>query len=149
MVLRLDTIKPNKGSRKTRKRIGRGLSKKGTYSGRGTKGQRSRSGGKSSLQLKGIRTIMLATPKTRGFRSTKAKPEVVNLLELAKNYADGAKVTPESLVKKNLINTVKNGAKILGKGEISIKLIIVGCSASESAKIKIEKAGGSLTNNAS
>ena len=147
MVLRLDTIQPNKGARKTKKRIGRGLSKGGAFSGRGTKGQRSRSGGKSGLKLKGLRKIMLSTPKTRGFKSSKATPEVVNVSVISKNFADGAKVTPEQLQKKNLVKKIRHGVKVLGNGEISIKITITDCRISQSAKEKIEKAGGTVIMN--
>ena len=144
MVLRLDTIQPKKGARKSKKRIGRGLSKGGAFSGRGTKGQRSRSGGKSGLKLKGLRKIMLSTPKTRGFKSSKPTPEVVNVSGIAKNFADGAKVTPEHLLKKNLVSKIRNGVKVLGNGEITIKVTVTDCKVSQSAKEKIEKAGGTV-----
>ncbi|MFH1404471.1 MAG: 50S ribosomal protein L15 [Patescibacteria group bacterium] len=143
--MQLNTIKPSKGSKKTSKRLGRGLgSGKGTYSGRGSKGQRSRSGGKSGLKLKGLRSIMLSLPKKRGFKSNKPKPEIVNLNVLAKVFADGDSVNPKMLLKKGLVKKVENGVKILGSGSIGIKITIEGCLVSKSVKEKIEKAGGQV-----
>lgn len=144
MALTLHQLKPKKGSRKTIKRVGRGLGSKGTYSGRGTKGQRARSGGRSGLQLKGLRKIMLSTPKQRGFTSQYAKAAVVNLSDLARKFAAGEKVTVDTLHKKGLIRNTSSGAKILGKGALAIKLSVEGCAVSASAREAIEKAGGSI-----
>lgn len=144
MPLTLHTIRPAKGAQKKRKRVGRGLSKKGTYSGRGSKGQRSRSGGKSGLQLKGLRQIMLATPKKKGFKSNKPTPEVVNVGTLSKTFAEGNTVTPQALLEKGLVSKIANGVKILGNGSLSIKLSLTGCKVSKVAKEKIEKAGGTV-----
>jgi len=144
MALSLHTLKPSKGSKKSKKRIGRGLGSTGRYSGRGLKGQRSRSGGKSGLKLKGIRQIMLATPKKKGFKSGRIKPEVVNVADLSKTFADGNKVTPKVLLQKRLISDGTRGVKLLGNGSISIKLTVADCAVSESAKKKIEDAGGTV-----
>ena len=144
MTLSLHTIQPKKGSHKTKKRVGRGLASKGRYSGRGSKGQRSRSGGKSGLKLKGIRTIMLAIPKKRGFNSNKPKAQVVNVGDLAKAFKEGSKIAPKQLLSKELISNTKVKVKILGRGTIGIKVSVSGCLVSESAKAKIEKAGGEV-----
>jgi len=143
MALSLHTVKPNKGSRRTSKRVGRGLGSKGTYSGRGVKGQSARSG-VSGLKLKGLRAIMLAQPKLRGFTSLKGKSETITLTQLSRAFSDGAKVTPEILIAKGLANQNKSGIKILNTGTIAIKLSIIGCRVSAGAKEKIEKAGGSV-----
>lgn len=142
MNLSLHTIAPKKGSRRQPKRVGRGLGSTGSYSGRGVKGQRARSGGRAGLKLKGIRPLMLATPKKRGFLSAKARMAVVNVGDLAKEFANGSKVNPKALLAKKLISDVSGGVKILGKGEIGIKLTIEDCQVSTSAKQKIESAGG-------
>ena len=144
MALSLHTVKPNKGSRRTSKRVGRGLGSKGTYSGRGVKGQSARSG-VSGLKLKGMRHIMLAQPKLRGFTSLQGKSETVTLTDLSRAFADGAKVTPEAIIAKGLADQNKMGIKILATGTIAIKLSIVGCRVSAAAKEKIEKAGGTVT----
>ncbi len=142
--LTLHNLKPAKGATKGRKRVGRGWSSKGKYSGRGMKGQRSRSGGKSGLKKKGLRQVMLNIPKKRGFKSPHPKLENVNVSDLAKNFADGDLVTPKVLLQKGLIDTTKNGVKVLGNGEISVRIDIKDCKVSEVAKTKIEKAGGGI-----
>ena len=142
MILSLHTLKPQKGARRTSKRVGRGLGSTGSYSGRGVKGQRARSGGRAGLKLKGLRPLMLSTPKKRGFRSPKAKHVVSNIGDLAKAFANGATVNPKILLKKGLIENVTLGVKILGKGSIGIKLTVEGCFLSASAKQKIEHTGG-------
>ncbi len=144
MTLTLHTLKPKSGSKRDKKRVGRGLGSKGTYSGRGVKGQRARSGGRSGLKLKGLRPLMLATPKRRGFNVGKPRPVIVNVGDLAKIFANGAKIDPNVLLKKGLIDKIGAGVKILGKGEIGIKLSFSGCLVSASAKAKIEKAGGTF-----
>lgn len=143
MAITLHTIKPAKGARKAAKRVGRGLSKGGSYSGRGVKGQRARSGGRSGLQKKGIRHIMLSIKKSRGFKSQYEKPMVVNLGVIAKSFPDGAKITPSALVRKGLIPS-EGKVKVLGEGTIAIKVIVEGCKVSATAKEKIEKAGGAI-----
>lgn len=144
MTLSLHTLKPSKGSKKDKKRVGRGLASTGTYSGRGVKGQRARSGGRSGLKLKGLRPVMLATPKKRGFKPSRPQPVILNIGDLAKEFANGAKVNPKILLKKGMVEDISAGVKILGKGEIGITLLISGCLMSASAKAKIEKAGGAI-----
>lgn len=145
MSLSLHTIKPSPSSKKSKRRVGRG-GKRGTYSGKGLKGQKSRSGA-SGLKRRGIRQLMESTPKLRGFKSLRKKPEVVNLIDLNKKFQDGDKITPKTLLLKGLVTKTKNGVKILGNGNIKIKLEISKCQISASAKEKIEKAGGSITEN--
>lgn len=115
---------------KFRKRVGRG-GKRGTYSGRGLKGQRARSGGKSGLKRLGLKPLMTQTHKLRGFKSNRPKPEVVNLHTLDKYFKDGELVTPQKLLKLGIIKTTKNGVKILGQGELKKELTIKGCLMSK------------------
>lgn len=141
MVLSLNTIRPALGSRHRKKRIGRGnASGHGTYSTRGQKGQRARSGGRKGLKLKGFRTMILSIPKLRGFKSHRPKPTILNLKDLNRISED--KITPQVLLKRGLVRALKNGVKILGEGEIERPMIVEGCEVSESAKEKIEKVGG-------
>lgn len=144
MSLSLHTIASKKGSRRQPKRVGRGLGSTGSYSGRGVKGQRARSGGRAGLKLKGIRPLMLATPKKRGFLSGKVRPVVLNVGDLAQVFVNGAKVNPKALLANGLISDITSGVKILGKGEIGIKLTIENCLVSVAAKQKIESAGGMI-----
>ncbi|PJA47276.1 50S ribosomal protein L15 [Candidatus Uhrbacteria bacterium CG_4_9_14_3_um_filter_36_7] len=144
MSLHLHTLKPAKGSIKRKKRIGRGLASTGTYSGRGVKGQRSRSGGRNGLQKKGLRPILLNIPKSRGFKSIREKPCIVNIEQLNHLFMDGARITPDILFAKGCISDKAHGVKILGKGTIQKKFLIEHCLISASAKEKIETAGGSV-----
>src|SRR3989338_6774178 len=143
MSLTLHSIHPQKGASKSKKRIGRGLGSTGTYSGRGVKGQGARSG-VSGLQKLGIRQVMLATPKNRGFKSGRIDAQVVNVADLSKNFKSGTKVTPQVLQKKGLIESANAPVKILAKGTISISIILTDCSISGAAKQKIEEAGGTV-----
>ena len=145
--LTLHNLKPAKGATKKRKRVGRGWGSKGKYSGRGMKGQRSRSGGKSGLKKKGLRNVMLNIPKKRGFKSPHAKKAVVNVGKIASVFSDGSEVTPIELKNKGLISTVRHGVKVLGNGKIEIKVTVKDCLVSASAEAKITKAGGSIVEN--
>lgn len=144
MSLALHNLKPSVGAKKTKKRVGRGLGSTGSYSGRGVKGQRARSGGRDGLQKLGLRSLMLKLPKNRGFHSLKDKPTVVNLDVLAKNFADGATVTPKLIAEKKLVRSAEHGVKILGQGDIKHRLVIKGCPVSKTAEEKILKAGGEI-----
>ncbi|MFA6131844.1 MAG: 50S ribosomal protein L15 [Patescibacteria group bacterium] len=144
MSLALHKIKSSVGAKKGKKRIGRGLGSTGSYSGRGVKGQRARSGGRSGLQLKGLRSLMLKLPKQRGFQGLKDKPVVINLQILAKHFSESATITPKILLAKGLISKLEGGVKILGQGEIKHRLVIKGCHVSKPAEEKIIKAGGEI-----
>lgn len=119
------------------KRIGRG-GKRGGYSGRGIKGQKSRAGRKIRPQW---RDIIKKIPKKRGYSSPslKEKPAVVNLDVIEKNFKVGEKVSPQTLAEKGIIKRKETKVKILGSGEITKKVIIENCQISKSAKEKIEK----------
>ena len=142
MSISLHTLKPDSSTRKANKRIGRG-GKRGTYSGRGLKGQKSRTGS-SGLKRKGMRQLIERTHKLRGFKSIHSKPAIISLAVLNKNFKDNDKITPAILFRKKLVNDLKNGVKILSNGGIKIKLNINGCSLSGTAKKAIEKAGGKI-----
>ena len=147
MPLSLNTIKPANGATRRRKRIGRGnASGHGTYSTRGLKGQRSRTGGRNKLKRLGFKKILAQTPKLRGFRSAKPKNQVVNLRDLNQAFADGAKINAVSLLKAGLITTIANPVKILGQGELRLKnLEFSGIKLSAGAKAQLEKFGGKLS----
>jgi large subunit ribosomal protein L15 len=142
--MQLQDLKPIHKPKK-RKIVGRG-GKKGTYSGRGVKGQKARAGRK----LKPIiREILKKYPKLRGykFKSKKEKPIVFNLEFFKKKFKEGEEITPETLLKKGLISRIKGRLpklKILGKGEIKKKLIFKGFLFSKRAKEKIEKSGSKI-----
>jgi len=121
MALSINNIKPKKGSTKKRKRVGRGnAAGQGTYSGRGLKGQKARSG-VSNLKRLGMKQVLLRAPKKHGFSSLKPKKQIVNLIEINKHFKGRDIVSPEILLKKGLIDNIKSGVKILGKGELKAK----------------------------
>ena len=130
---------------KRKKRIGRG-GKRGTYAGRGIKGQKARAG----RRLKPvIRELIKKYPKLRGYKVKKEelKLAIVNIETLEKKFQIGEVVTPKVLLEKKLIRRIKGRlprVKILGKGKLTKKLIVEGCFFSKSAKEKIEKAGGNI-----
>lgn len=131
---------------KNRKRIGRGNSSgTGTYSGKGLKGQKSRSG-VTGLKRLGMKQVLLRTPKLRGFRSLQPKKQNVSLKDLNLQFKDGDKIDVKTLFEKKMINTPKIGVKILGNGELELKKIqLFGITATKSAKEKIEKLGGKIS----
>ena len=139
--MQLHQLKPIHKLKKP-KRVGRG-GKKGTYSGRGVKGQRARSGGRSGLQLKGMRNILLAIPKHRGFKRSIELAEAVNLAAVAGVFNDGAIVTPELLKQKGLIRRTI-GVKLLKASELTKKFTVKGCRVTKGAREQIEKAGGQI-----
>ena len=135
--------------RKAKKTIGRG-GKRGTYSGKGNKGQKARSGGNVDPLFEGGRSSLTERmKKMRGFKSMHAKKVIVKLENLEKKFKAGEDVTLESLVKNGLVDKsqAKNGVKILASGEISKKLSIdKKILLSKSAKDAIIKAGGEIKN---
>ncbi|MCX6796508.1 MAG: 50S ribosomal protein L15 [Candidatus Falkowbacteria bacterium] len=139
MTLNISNLKPAIGSIKKRKRVGRGNSSgHGTYSTRGLKGQKSRSG-VSGLKRLGMRQVLLRTPKLKGFTSLQPKDQVVNLSLLNRYYKDGEVVSPQTLLARKLIKSSKQGVKILGDGELKLKnLQLVGLKISKSAWEKIK-----------
>ena len=139
MPLSLDTIKRGKNTTKKRKRIGRGnASGTGTYSGKGLKGQNSRSG-VSGLKRLGMKQVLLRTPKVRGFKSGREKAQIVNLIDINKNFKDGESVNPTSLFAKNLVDKKEKTIKILGTGKLTVKnLKFSNVKMSKSVKIQID-----------
>ncbi len=140
--LALNTLKSSAGSRRQRRRVGRGNASRGTYSGRGAKGQRSRTGGRRGLIRRSLRALMERVPKRRGFRSLHPKYVVVNLALLEKQFKDGEVVTPAALAAKHLVPSRFYGVKILGSGSISRRLTVRAHAFSVAAKAAVEKAGG-------
>jgi len=143
MAISLHNLSPRKGSKTTKKRVGRGLGSTGTTSGRGQKGQKSRAGS-GGYQRIGMKKLLLQTPKLRGFKSAKPKMAVVNLADIAGHFGAGELVTPETLAAKKLISTQKDGVKLLSEGEITVAIKVSGCSVSKVAAEKILAAGGEV-----
>lgn len=133
---------------KKEKRVGRG-GKRGTYSGRGLKGQKARAGHKMRPEL---RDIIKRLPKMRGrgknsLLTIGRKPAVVNLDAIEATFADGATVNPLELINHKLVRAVSGKppvVKILGRGTLTKKLTILSCVVSASAIKKITAAGGTV-----
>jgi large subunit ribosomal protein L15 len=153
--LNLSNLKPAQ-ARKNRKRVGRGLgSGKGRYSGRGLKGQKSRSGSRKMRPgfEGGQNPIYMRLGKLRGGTSADAMPvgphrtstAPVNVATLEERFDAGAEVTPDSLVEKGVLKNTKTDVKILGNGDLKKKLSVTAHAVSASAREKIEAAGGSVT----
>jgi len=131
-------------NQKPKRRVGRG-GKKGTYCGRGVKGQKSRSGANINPIFEGGRSTLIEhLPKIRGFKSIFPKNQVISLERISQYFNDGETVSPATLHEKRLIRKMKVPVKILGSGEITKKITVEKCLVSKSAREKIEKAGGSL-----
>src|SRR5918993_3662149 len=146
----LHNISPKPGSRRPRKRIGRGEGSRGKTSGRGHKGYGSRSGAKKKAGYEGGQNpIHMRMRKLRGphkkqsmpFENFRTHTQPVNVSDLEARFDAGAEVTPESLRSAGLA-TRRHPVKVLGRGEISTKLTVRAHAFSASAREKIEGAGG-------
>jgi large subunit ribosomal protein L15 len=153
--LNLSNLKPA-SPRKERKRVGRGMgSGKGRYSGRGIKGQKSRSGShKMRAGFEGGQMpIYMRLGKQRGPYSKDAMPmgphrtstQPVNVAALEERFDAGAEVTVEALVEKGLIKNTRTDVKLLGQGELKKKLTVRVHAISASAREKVEAAGGTVS----
>lgn len=144
----LENIPERKNRKKKGKRLGRGYGSGvgGHTSTRGSKGQKSRSGHKSLVFFEGGNVpFFRRMPKFAGFkRSKKVEATAINLDIIEKNYKEGETVSLDTLKKKALIAQRTVSVKILGDGDITKQIIVSDLPASESAKQKIQKAGGSI-----
>lgn len=144
-MIELHTLKPTPGSKKRRKRVGRGIgSGHGKTATRGMKGQKARDtiparfeGGQTPLHRR--------LPVRVGFRNVnRVEYAVVNVNTLAKRFQPNETVTPEVLKERRILRKLKDGVKVLGVGEINIPLTVHAHAISESARAKIEAAGGTV-----
>ncbi len=147
IYMQLHELKPTIRT-KNRKRVGRG-GKRGTYSGKGLKGQKSRAGAGVKPGFRGGDTPLWkkfpkargagrkVEIKNRGFRLHHPKPEIVNLRNLNKRFREGEIVSPQSLKERGLVKRTKNGVKILGNGDLGKKLIFKGVVMSKVVRQKI------------
>lgn len=142
--MKLHDLKPARGSKKKRNRVGRGTgSGRGFTSGRGSKGQNARSGGKVRPTFEGGQTPLFRRLPKHGFTNIfKKEYNEVNVYQLNK-FEEGDKITPEKLVSAGIIDSIAGaGVKILGKGDITKALEVKAHAFSSSAKGKIENADG-------
>jgi large subunit ribosomal protein L15 len=146
--MKLHDLKPNKGAKKQRKRVGRGIAAgQGKTAGRGIKGQGARAGGGTRLYHQGGNLpFFRRLPFIRGKGFTpinRVEYLEVNLGQL-KDFKDGSRVNPETLIEARLIKDPSNPVVLLGEGEVSVALNVSVHRISKSARAKIEAAGGSV-----
>jgi len=142
-ILRLHHLRPAKGAKKEKTRKGLGEGSKGKTAGRGTKGTGARTTTRLGFEGGGVNLVM-RTPKLRGFKNPfRVEYQVVNLDKLSELYPKGGAVTIADLVAKGAVRK-NQPVKVLGNGELSVKLEVSVDKVSESAKTKIEAAGGSI-----
>lgn len=141
----LNELKPVEGARKNRKRVGRGPgSGLGKTSGRGSKGQLARSGGKTRPGFEGGQIPFFQRLPKRGFKNfTRKEFAVINLSDL-EMFNDGDVVTPEVLVSNNVLKKLKSGVKVLANGELTKKLTVKANVFSKAAEAAITKVGGTV-----
>ena len=144
--MRQDKLSPAPGSKKNRKRVGRGDgSGHGTYSGRGCKGQKSRSGYKMIRGFEGGQLPLIRRlPRKRGFTNIfRTEYSIVNVGKLSM-FEAGSEVTPERLVVAGVVKSLRHPIKILAEGDINHPLVVKANRFSAAAKAKIEAAGGEV-----
>ena len=147
--MQLHEIRPT-NKKKNKKRVGRG-GKRGTYSGKGLKGQKSRAGagvkpgfrGGDTPLWKKFHKVRGASRKTEinslGFQIRYPKPQIVNLRDLDKKFSSGEIVSPRTLKEKRLVKSIRHGVKILGKGQLSKKLVFKGVMMSKAVKDRVAR----------
>lgn len=143
--MKLHELTPAAGSKKTRTRVGRGLgSGLGKTSGRGQKGQNSRSGGGVRSGFEGGQMPLYRRLPKRGFKNVFAKEYAeVNVSQLNR-FEDGATVDPVALIEAGILKNVRDGIRILGNGTLEKKLTVIANGFTKSAKEKIVAAGGKV-----
>ena len=142
--MKLHELSPANGSTKARKRIGRGAgSGQGKTAGKGHKGQKARAGRGMRPGFEGGQMPLQRRIPKRGFVNIfRTEMAIVNVAKLEKYFEAGETVTIEALVEKGLVKKVLDGVKVLGNGDITKALTVQANAFSESAKAKIEAAGG-------
>lgn len=145
--MKLHDLKSPPGAKKKRKRVARGNSGQGgTYAGRGRKGQRARSGGKLPPYFEGGQLpLVRRLPNVRGFTNIwRREYTPVNVDQLEERFAAGSTVSPLTLVAAGLIKRQDQLVKVLGRGDLGTRLTVRAHAFSQSAREKIEAAGGTI-----
>ena len=143
-ALKVHHLRPAPGAKTAKTRVGRGEGSKGKTAGRGTKGTKARYQVPANFEG-GQMPLHMRLPKLRGFKNPfRVEYQVVNVGALSELFPQGGTVTAEDLVAKGAVRP-KSLVKVLGQGDISVKLDVTVDAWSESAKTKIEAAGGSVT----
>ncbi len=145
MTLKLHSLVPSEGANRKRKRVGRGPgSGNGKTAGRGHKGQKSRSGYKQRAGFEGGQMPLYRRLPKRGFTNIFAKQWVVFNVAQLNRFEDGSVVSPETLLEQKIVKKINDGLRILGEGKLERKLTVRAHHFSESARAKIEAAGGAV-----
>lgn len=143
--MKLEELKPAKGSTHRKKILGRGIgSGVGKTSGKGHKGQKARSGGNVRPGFEGGQMPLSRRLPKRGFNNIFAKSYVAVNVEVLDKFNDGDEVTAETMLEKGIVSKTLDGIKLLGRGDVTKKLTVKVAKISASAKEKIEKAGGKV-----
>ena len=141
--MKLNELQPAPGSRKESRRVGRGTgSGSGKTSGRGHKGQNARSGGGVRPGFEGGQNPIYRRLPKRGFTSPNRKEYAIINLDTLSRFEEGTIVTPELLAELGIVKDMKSGVKVLGNGELTVKLTVKAHKFSETATEKIRAAGG-------
>ncbi|CAM3243225.1 50S ribosomal protein L15 [Filibacter tadaridae] len=141
--MKLHEMKPAAGSRKVRKRVGRGMgSGMGKTSSRGHNGQNSRSGGGVRLGFEGGQIPFFQRLPKRGFTNINRKEYAIVNIDTLNRFDEGTEITPALLIESGIVSNAKSGIKILGNGTLEKKITVKAHKFSASAKEAIEKAGG-------
>ena len=141
--MKIHELSPVAGSTQVGKRKGRGTgSGNGKTGGRGHKGQKARSGGKVRVGFEGGQMPLVRRIPKRGFNNIFAKPLTTVNVALLNCFEDGAVVDAAAIVEAGIVSACPNGLKVLGNGELTKKITVKAAAFSESAKVKIEQAGG-------
>lgn len=139
----LSNLKPARGSRHRKVRVGRGMgSKMGKTSGAGNKGQQSRRGYSRRAGFEGGQMPLHRRLPKRGFSSPFPKEFTVVNVETLNSFAAGETVTPEALAGRGIVRALRDGLKVLGDGELKVALTVRAHAFSKSAQEKIARAGG-------
>ena len=142
-VLKAHHLRPALGAKKTKTRVGRGEGSKGKTAGRGTKGTKARYQVKAGFEG-GQMPLHMRTPKLRGFKNPfRTEYQVVNVAKLAELYPKGGDVTVDDLVAKGAVRK-NQPVKVLGDGDLQVKLVVSVDKVSAAAEQKIIAAGGEI-----
>lgn len=141
--MKLHELKPAPGSRRPRKRVGRGIAAgQGKTAGRGTKGQKARAGGGVRPGFEGGQNPLYRRLPKRGFTNPNRKEYAVINVDDLNRFEEGTVVTPELLKEKGVVKNLKDGLKVLGDGDLTVKLTVKAHKFSRTAEEKIAAAGG-------
>lgn len=142
-AVRLSELAPAPGARRERKRVGRGIgSGHGKTATKGHKGQKARSGGGKGPAFEGGQTPLQRRLPKRGFHNKWRREWAIVSLERLNGFPEGSEITPDLLHETGIVKNLRDGLKVLGTGSLDRKLVVKAHAFSESARAKIEAAGG-------